>query len=283
MLPRDKIEIDLKAVEELLTGKSILITGAAGSIGSEMVRQIAKFTPQKLILIDQAETPLHDVRLMMARKWPDIEAETIVSDICMKERMEEIFGIYRPDYVFHAAAYKHVPMMENNPGESVRNNVEGTRIIADLAVKYRAKKILMVKTDKAVNTTDVMVSSKRKCEIYVQSLDKAEKDGKVEGVTQFVTTRFGNVLGSNGSVIPLFKEQIKRGGPVTGTHKDIIRFIEARVEEHQKNLASYEKIKRFTLLPEPFMMGCELTDTLKLRRPVVLQKYATEIEAMYEE
>ena len=140
LLPRDKIEIDLKAVEELLTGKSILITGAAGSIGSEMVRQIAKFTPQKLILIDQAETPLHDVRLMMARKWPDIEAETIVSDICMKERMEEIFGIYRPDYVFHAAAYKHVPMMENNPGESVRNNVEGTRIIADLAVKNRAKK-----------------------------------------------------------------------------------------------------------------------------------------------
>ena len=225
LLPRDKIEIDLKAVEELLTGKSILITGAAGSIGSEMVRQIAKFTPQKLILIDQAETPLHDVRLMMARKWPDIEAETIVSDICMKERMEEIFGIYRPDYVFHAAAYKHVPMMENNPGESVRNNVEGTRIIADLAVKYRAKKFVMVSTDKAVNPTNVMGCSKRICEIYVQSLDKAEKDGKVEGVTQFVTTRFGNVLGSNGSVIPLFKEQIKQGGPITVTHPDIIRFF----------------------------------------------------------
>ena len=225
LLPRDKIEIDLKAVEELLTGKSILITGAAGSIGSEMVRQIAKFTPQKLILIDQAETPLHDVRLMMARKRPDIEAETIVSDICMKERMEEIFGIYRPDYVFHAAAYKHVPMMENNPGESVRNNVEGTRIIADLAVKYRAKKFVMVSTDKAVNPTNVMGCSKRICEIYVQSLDKAEKDGKVEGVTQFVTTRFGNVLGSNGSVIPLFKEQIKQGGPITVTHPDIIRFF----------------------------------------------------------
>ena len=129
-------------MEELLTGKSILITGAAGSIGSEIVRQIAQFTPQKLILIDQAETPLHDVRLMMARKWPDIKAETIVGDICMKERMEEIFDIYRPDYVFHAAAYKHVPMMENNPGESVRNNVEGTRIIADLAVKYRAKRLV---------------------------------------------------------------------------------------------------------------------------------------------
>lgn len=225
LLPRDKIEIDLKAVEELLTGKSILITGAAGSIGSEIVRQIAKFTPQKLILIDQAETPLHDIRLMMARKWPDIEAETIVSDICMKERMEEIFGIYRPDYVFHAAAYKHVPMMENNPGESVRNNVEGTRIIADLAVKYRAKKFVMVSTDKAVNPTNVMGCSKRICEIYVQSLDKAEKDGKVEGVTQFVTTRFGNVLGSNGSVIPLFKEQIKQGGPITVTHPDIIRFF----------------------------------------------------------
>ena len=184
LLPRDKIEIDLKAVEELLTGKSILITGAAGSIGSEIVRQIAQFTPQKLILIDQAETPLHDVRLMMARKWPDIKAETIVSDICMKERMEEIFDIYRPDYVFHAAAYKHVPMMENNPGESVRNNVEGTRIIADLAVKYRAKKFVMVSTDKAVNPTNV-----------------------------------------NGSVIPLFKEQIKQGGPVTVTHPDIIRFF----------------------------------------------------------
>lgn len=225
LLPRDKIEIDLKAVEELLTGKSILITGAAGSIGSEIVRQIAQFTPQKLILIDQAETPLHDVRLMMARKWPDIKAETIVSDICMKERMEEIFDIYRPDYVFHAAAYKHVPMMENNPGESVRNNVEGTRIIADLAVKYRAKKFVMVSTDKAVNPTNVMGCSKRICEIYVQSLDKAVKNGKVEGITQFVTTRFGNVLGSNGSVIPLFKEQIKQGGPVTVTHPDIIRFF----------------------------------------------------------
>ena len=225
LLPRAPIDIDLNAIGKLLTGKKILITGAAGSIGSEIVRQIAQFHPQKLILIDQAETPLHDIRLMMARQFTDIEAETIVSDICMKVRMEEIFEMYRPDYVFHAAAYKHVPMMENNPGESIRNNVDGTRIIADLAVKYKTKKFVMVSTDKAVNPTNVMGCSKRICEIYVQSLDKAIKDGKVEGITQFVTTRFGNVLGSNGSVIPLFKEQIKRGGPVTVTHPDIIRFF----------------------------------------------------------
>lgn len=225
LLPRAPIDIDLDAIGKLLAGKKILITGAAGSIGSEIVRQIAQFHPQKLILIDQAETPLHDIRLMMARQFADIEAETIVSDICMKVRMEEIFEMYRPDYVFHAAAYKHVPMMENNPGESIRNNVDGTRIIADLAVKYKTKKFVMVSTDKAVNPTNVMGCSKRICEIYVQSLDKAIKDGKVEGITQFVTTRFGNVLGSNGSVIPLFKEQIKRGGPVTVTHPDIIRFF----------------------------------------------------------
>lgn len=225
LLPRDKIEIDLAAVGKLLKGKSIMITGAAGSIGSEMVRQIATFHPGNLILIDQAETPLHDIRLMMKNRWPDITAETIVSDIAMKFRMEEIFEKYRPDYVFHAAAYKHVPMMEDNPGESIRNNVEGTRIIADLAVKYGTKKFVMVSTDKAVNPTNVMGCSKRICEIYVQSLDKAIKDKKIDGVTQFVTTRFGNVLGSNGSVIPLFKEQIRKGGPVTVTHKDIIRYF----------------------------------------------------------
>ncbi|HIT48012.1 MAG TPA: polysaccharide biosynthesis protein [Candidatus Coprenecus stercoripullorum] len=225
LLPREKIEINLDSVKELLTDKVILITGAAGSIGSEIVRQVAQFTPRRLILIDQAETPLHDIRLMMAKQWPDIEAQTIVSDICMKERMEEIFAESRPDYVFHAAAYKHVPMMENNPGESIRNNVDGTRIIADLSVKYGVKKFVMVSTDKAVNPTNVMGCSKRICEIYVQSLDKAIKDGKVKGVTQFVTTRFGNVLGSNGSVIPLFKEQIKHGGPVTVTHKDIVRYF----------------------------------------------------------
>ena len=213
LLPREKIEINLDSVKELLTDKVILITGAAGSIGSEIVRQVAQFSPRRLVLIDQAETPLHDIRLMMAKDWPGIEAQTIVGDICM------------PDYVFHAAAYKHVPMMENNPGESIRNNVDGTRIIADLSVKYGVKKFVMVSTDKAVNPTNVMGCSKRICEIYVQSLDKAIKDGKVQGITQFVTTRFGNVLGSNGSVIPLFKEQIKHGGPVTVTHKDIVRYF----------------------------------------------------------
>ena len=225
LLPRDKIEIDLKAVRDLLQGKKILITGAAGSIGSEMVRQVAKFGPKDLLLIDQAETPLHDIRLMMAQEWPNIQAYTIVADICMQQRMEELFKAHRPDYVFHAAAYKHVPMMEDNPGESIRNNVWGTRVIADLAVKYGTKKFVMLSTDKAVNPTNVMGCSKRICEIYVQSLDKAIKDGRIEGKTQFVTTRFGNVLGSNGSVIPLFKKQIRQGGPITVTHKDIIRYF----------------------------------------------------------
>ena len=209
----------------MLRGQRILITGAAGSIGGEMVRQIASFTPDRLILVDQAETPLHDIRLMMARDWRDINAYTLVADIANKSRMEEIFSEHRPAYVFHAAAYKHVPMMEDNPCESVGNNVDGTRVIADLAVKYGTRKFVMISTDKAVNPTNVMGCSKRICEIYVQSLDKAIKEGHVEGVTQFVTTRFGNVLGSNGSVIPLFREQIAKGGPVTVTHPDIIRFF----------------------------------------------------------
>ena len=225
LLPRDKIEIDLEAVGNLLKDKKILITGAAGSIGSEIVRQVATFGPKDLVLIDQAETPLHDIRLMMAREWPDIQAYTIVADICMKQRMEELFKLHQPDYVFHAAAYKHVPMMEDNPGESVRNNVWGTRVIADLAVKYGTKKFVMISTDKAVNPTNVMGCSKRICEIYCQALNKAIVDGEVKGVTQFVTTRFGNVLGSNGSVIPIFKKQIAMGGPITVTHPDIIRFF----------------------------------------------------------
>jgi len=225
LLPREEIKVDMKAAADLLHNHVVMITGAAGSIGSEMVRQIATYAPSKLILIDQAETPMHDIRLMMHNQWPDIEAETIVADIADRRIMERIFNRYRPEYVSHAAAYKHVPMMEDNPYESVVNNILGTEIIADLAVKYGTRKFVMVSTDKAVNPTNVMGCSKRICEIYVQSLDKAIKEGKVEGVTQFVTTRFGNVLGSNGSVIPIFQEQIKKGGPITVTHPDIIRFF----------------------------------------------------------
>ena len=219
LLPREKIEVDMEAIGSLLRDRRILITGAAGSIGSEMVRQVAKFSPAEMVLIDQAETPMHDIRLMMARQFPEVKAHTIVTSICKPERMEEIFAAHRPEYVFHAAAYKHVPMMEDNPKEAVQNNIYGTRIIADLAVKYGTKKFVMISTDKAVNPTNVMGCSKRICEIYCQSLNAHQQ------TTQFVTTRFGNVLGSNGSVIPLFKEQIRRGGPITVTHPDIIRFF----------------------------------------------------------
>lgn len=225
LLPRDEISIDMESVGSMLHGKRILITGSAGSIGSEMVGQIAKYSPAELILIDSAETPQHDIRLMMAKQFPDIKAETIVTTICSKSRMEHIFKTYLPDYVFHAAAYKHVPMMENNPCESIQNNVYGTKILADLAVKYGVKKFVMISTDKAVNPTNVMGCSKRICEIYVQSLNKAIEEGIINGKTQFVTTRFGNVLGSNGSVIPLFKKQIKAGGPVTVTDPRIIRYF----------------------------------------------------------
>ena len=218
LLPRAEIRVDMESVRQELKGKRVLITGAAGSIGSELVRQVAGYKPAIMILIDQAETPEHDVRLMMAKEFPEVRSETIVTSICKKERMERIFADYMPDYVFHAAAYKHVPMMENNPTEAVQNNIEGTKTVADLAVKYGAKKFVMVSTDKAVNPTNVMGCSKRICEIYVQALNKVSK-------TQFVTTRFGNVLGSNGSVIPLFKEQIKSGGPVTVTHPNIIRYF----------------------------------------------------------
>ena len=225
LLPRDEISIDMESVGAMLHGKRILITGSAGSIGSEMVKQIAKYSPAELILIDSAETPQHDIRLMMAKQFPEIKAETIVTTICSKSRMEHIFKTYLPDYVFHAAAYKHVPMMENNPCESIQNNVYGTKILADLSIKYGVKKFVMISTDKAVNPTNVMGCSKRICEIYVQSLNKAVKEGIVKGETQFVTTRFGNVLGSNGSVIPLFKKQIKAGGPVTVTDPRIIRYF----------------------------------------------------------
>ena len=234
LLPRAEIDIDMKSVGELLADKTILITGSAGSIGSEMVRQIAQYGPKKMILIDQAETPQHDIRLMMANEFPNIDAETVVTSIDRVTRMEAIFKKYQPDYVFHAAAYKHVPMMEDNPSEAVLNNIYGTKVIADLSVKYGVKKFVMVSTDKAVNPTNVMGCSKRICEIYVQSLNrKLRKEamdklsGKPDYVTytQFVTTRFGNVLGSNGSVIPLFKEQIKNGGPVTVTDEKIVRYF----------------------------------------------------------
>lgn len=225
LLPRDEISIDLKSVADTLHGKCILVTGSAGSIGSEIVKQLCQFNPRELVLIDSAETPQHDIRLMMAKRYPHIKAETIVTSITGQLRMENIFCRFRPDYVFHAAAYKHVPMMENNPTESVENNIYGTKVLADMAVKYGVKKFVMISTDKAVNPTNVMGCSKRICEMYVQSLNNAVRSGKVEGCTQFVTTRFGNVLGSNGSVILLFKQQIKAGGPVTVTDPNIIRYF----------------------------------------------------------
>jgi len=254
LLPRDEIKVDMDSIAEQLTGKRILITGSAGSIGSEMVRQVAQFKPAAMMLVDQAETPEHDIRIMMAKRWPEIKAETVVASICNVGHMRRIFSTFKPDYVFHAAAYKHVPMMEDNPSEAVQNNIYGTKVIADLSVEFGVKKFVMVSTDKAVNPTNVMGCSKRICEIYVQALNKAVNELGATQVddfvdsdsndcketinlstcqlvnlstnkTQFVTTRFGNVLGSNGSVIPLFKEQIKKGGPVTVTHPNIIRFF----------------------------------------------------------
>ena len=224
LLQRNPIEIDIHKVASHLEGKRVMITGAAGSIGSEIMRQVASFNPYKLILVDQAETPLHDIRLELQDRWRDIDAETIIADISNVTRMEEIFRRYKPQYIFHAAAYKHVPMMEDNVSESIQVNVYGTRTVADLAVKYGAEKFVMISTDKAVNPTNVMGCSKRICEIYVQSLAKKLL---AEGghVTHFSTTRFGNVLGSNGSVIPRFRDQIQRGGPVTVTHPEIIRYF----------------------------------------------------------
>lgn len=225
LLPRDEICIDLESVAESLRGKRILITGSAGSIGSEIVRQVASFAPSKMMLIDSAETPQHDIRRIMAHDFPSVPCATVVTSITKADRMENIFKTFLPEYVFHAAAYKHVPMMEDNPCESIQNNVLGTKILADLSVKYGVRRFVMVSTDKAVNPTNVMGCSKRICEVYVQSLNKAERDGVVKGQTQFITTRFGNVLGSNGSVIPIFERQIKAGGPVTVTDPNIIRYF----------------------------------------------------------
>ena len=224
LLGRDPIKINMQEIAAHLEGKRVLITGAAGSIGSEIMRQVARFNPYQLILIDSAETPLHDIRLELKNKWSEIEAPTIVANVTNKPRMESIFAEYQPEYVFHAAAYKHVPMMEDNVSEAIQNNVQGTRVLADLAVKYGVRRFVMVSTDKAVNPSNVMGCSKRICEIYVQALArKIQKDGSAP--TQFITTRFGNVLGSNGSVIPLFRKQIAEGGPVTVTHPEIIRYF----------------------------------------------------------
>ncbi len=219
LLPRDEIQVDIDAIGSMLKGRTILITGSAGSIGSEIVNQVASFGPAHMVLIDSAETPQHDIRLMMHKRYPDIDCQTIVASITQKTLMDKIFDTYRPDYVFHAAAYKHVPMMEDNPAEAIYNNVYGTKIIANLSVKYGVKKFVMISTDKAVNPTNVMGCSKRLCEIYTQSLNSAQQ------TTQFVTTRFGNVLGSNGSVIPIFEKQIRNGGPVTVTDPNVTRFF----------------------------------------------------------
>ena len=224
LLGRDPIKINLQKIASHLEGRRVLITGAAGSIGSEIMRQVAIFNPYQLILIDQAETPLHDIRLELKNRWSEMDAPTIVADISNEQRMESIFRQYRPEYVFHAAAYKHVPMMEDNVSEAIQNNVKGTKVLADLSVKYGVQRFVMVSTDKAVNPSNVMGCSKRICEIYVQALaKKIQKDGSAP--TQFITTRFGNVLGSNGSVIPLFRRQIEAGGPVTVTHPEIIRYF----------------------------------------------------------
>ena len=227
LLPRNEIQINLEQVGKMIEGTKVLITGSAGSIGNEILKQVATFKPSELVLIDIAETPQNDVKIMMEKNFPEIKTHVVVGSITNQERMERIFEDFRPDYVFHAAAYKHVPLMEENPSESVQNNVYGTKVVADLSAKYGVKKFVMLSTDKAVNPTNVMGCSKRICEIYVQSLDAAIKRQAqgASSTTQFVTTRFGNVLGSNGSVIPLFKQQIQAGGPVTVTDPDIIRYF----------------------------------------------------------
>ena len=223
LLGRDPIVLNNPLVSKHINGSCVLITGACGSIGSEIVRQVASYHASKIILFDQAETPMHDISLEMKKDYPDADIELFMGDVRNRERVEEAFEKFHPSYVFHAAAYKHVPMMEINPTEAILANVMGTRNVADLALKYGVYKFVMISTDKAVNPTNVMGCTKRLAEIYCQSLfHDAQQKGKK---TQFITTRFGNVLGSNGSVIPLFRKQIAAGGPVTVTHKEIIRYF----------------------------------------------------------
>ena len=225
LLDREEIQINLKAISRWINGKTILISGGAGSIGSELVRQIARFKVNKLILFDVAESPLHEMQLEMQDKFPFLNIECIVGDVRSPYRVDYVFRNHRPNMVFHAAAYKHVPLMEQNPCEAALVNVQGTRNMADFSVRYNVERFVMISTDKAVNPSNIMGTSKRIAEIYVQSLDKAIQEKKINGITRFSTTRFGNVLGSNGSVIPRFRAQIKVGGPVTVTHPDIIRYF----------------------------------------------------------
>ena len=225
LLGRPEININMSEVANEFSDKVVMVTGAAGSIGSELCRQLAHLGIRKLIMFDSAETPLHNIRLECERRFPHLDFVPVIGDVRVIERLRMVFDTYHPQIIFHAAAYKHVPLMEENPCEAVLVNVTGTRQVADMAVKYGAEKMIMVSTDKAVNPTNVMGCSKRLAEIYVQSLGCAIREGKVKGRTKFITTRFGNVLGSNGSVIPRFKEQIENGGPVTVTHPDIIRFF----------------------------------------------------------
>jgi FlaA1/EpsC-like NDP-sugar epimerase len=225
LLNREEIQINLTEIISHLKNKIILVTGAAGSIGSELSRQLCRLGVKQLILIDNAETPLHNIRLELEEKFPDIQFRSIIGDVRVRERMESLFTRFFPQVVFHAAAYKHVPLMEENPCEAVLVNVYGTMNMADLAVKYEVEQFVMISTDKAVNPTKVMGATKRMAEVYIQSLGLSISQGKKEGVTHFTTTRFGNVLGSNGSVIPRFREQLQKGGPLTVTHPDIIRYF----------------------------------------------------------
>lgn len=225
LLGREEICINMTEIATSLKGKVVLVTGAAGSIGSELCRQLCTFNLKQLILFDSAETPMHNIRLELEEKFPQVEFTPVMGDIRMIDRVESLFLRFQPQYVFHAAAYKHVPLMEENPCEAVHTNVYGTRNVADMAVKYNVDKFIMISTDKAVNPTNVMGASKRLAEIYVQSLSIAISKGLHPGKTRFITTRFGNVLGSNGSVIPRFREQLAKGGPLTVTHPDIIRYF----------------------------------------------------------